>query len=173
MVDAHRTGRDGMASQADVTAVERGASGPVGQTAWGAAIGHGSYLTVEFGDPLPPERSDGRPHGRWHLWVADAAWRIEGADLLVASEDVRNRLERAAEALNGRTLHRVRVVPPALETTFTFDGDDGGLDLRVFPVHGTGYEHWSLYRDDDTVLVVGPGDRFTVEPLRAPSPVGT
>jgi hypothetical protein len=38
----------------------------VGLTAWGAALGYGSFVTIEFGKEVADR--NGRP-GEWHLWV--------------------------------------------------------------------------------------------------------
>lgn len=127
----------------------------IGQTAWGATLGVGSFLTAEFGKAVPAQKPRGREHGEWHLWITYAAWRIEQAgNTLAASEDERSRLTTAVEHLNGLAIRSIEVVSPALDTLFTFDQD---IVIRVFPVYSEQYEHWQLFVPNGNVLTIGPG----------------
>jgi hypothetical protein len=104
----------------------------LGQQAWNVTLGEGSFITLEFGASRPTTRAGERQHGEWHLWVYCCAWRLDGAeDVLAASEDMRTKLEAAVQHLNGLTLRAVDIRRPALETTLTFDG---GIMLHLFPV---------------------------------------
>ncbi|MFI9366202.1 hypothetical protein ACIG5E_34890 [Kitasatospora sp. NPDC053057] len=133
----------------------------LGQRAWDVPQGVGSFVTMEFGEPLPPDRS-GRVYGQWHLWVQMAAWRLETADeVLVSSGD--ERLQEALTQLEGRPLTGVVIRPPALETRFDFDG----LRLETFPIYRRDpeegeFEHWLLWLGAGEVLVAG--SELTVEP---------
>ncbi|MFJ3788783.1 hypothetical protein [Kitasatospora sp. NPDC090091] len=136
--------------------------GPLlGQPAWDVRRGIGSFVTMEFGEPLPPDRS-GRVYGRWHLWIQMAAWRLETADrVLVGSED--QGLEEALTRLEGRPLTSVVIKPSTLETRFDFDG----LRLETFPMYRRDGEegeldHWLLWLGTGEVLVAG--SELTVEP---------
>ena len=129
---------------------------------WDAHIGHGSFLTIEFGE----EREYGRPGdgtpwtgGAWHLWVYCSAWRVETPSaILGACEDTREQMGAAAAALNGRAITAIHVSWPSLETTFSFEGDH---TLRVFPIYsGNSSEDphsWWLFTPSRMLLTVGPG----------------
>jgi hypothetical protein len=133
----------------------------LGQRAWDVRRGIGSYVTMEFGRPLPPAES-GRVYGEWHLWIMMAAWRLETADrVIVGSED--QGLEEALARLDGRPLTGVTIRPPALETRFDFDG----LRLETFPIYRTDpedgdYDNWLLWLGDEDVLVAT--SELTVRP---------
>ncbi|MEV6211815.1 hypothetical protein [Kitasatospora sp. NPDC051914] len=136
--------------------------GPLlGQRAWNVRRGIGSFVTCEFGRPLPPD-DRGNVHGEYHLWIMMAAWRLETADqVIVGSED--QGLDQALHRLEGRPLTEVLIRPPALETRFDF----AGLRLEVFPIHRRDPEegecdHWSLWLGDGDVLVAG--SELTIEP---------
>lgn len=146
----------------------------LGVPGWDAKIGYGSFLTIEFGDPVEIGRGrDGAPliSGRWHLWIYGSAWRVETSEaVLGASEDSRDRMDAAATSLNGRSIVAVEVSPPSLETTFRFDGDHL---LRVFPIY-TGLtddalEHWMLFTPDHMVLNVGPASTWNYHRSDAPT----
>lgn len=122
------------------------------QRPWKVQLGHGSFLTLDFGPPT----------ARWHLWVYCCAWRLDQADAVVAaSEDDRDDLRAAVACLEGRALEEVEVTGPALDTVLRFEG---GLVLTLFPVLSRDYEHWFLYLPGGDVLTVGPGATWSVTP---------
>ncbi|MFJ9691597.1 hypothetical protein [Kitasatospora sp. NPDC101183] len=135
----------------------------LGLPAWDVRRGHGSFVTVEFGAPLPPDDRSGRVHGRWHLWIEMAAWRLETADeVLVGSED--EGLEEALARLEGRPLTGVVIRPPALDTRFDFDG----LRLETFPIYRPDpedgeFDHWTLWLGTSGEVLVARSE-LTVEP---------
>ena len=128
-----------------------------GLEAWGTKLGHGSFLTVELGDPTASSNG----HGRYHLWIYLAVWRIEdGSPVLAGSEDDRDELAGKVTVLDGRKLTSIAVEHPSLSTRFEFEG---GLVLITFSVSSHEDEHWMLFRPDGTVLTMGPGSTWSVE----------
>jgi hypothetical protein len=148
-------------SDTDIREIQAKIAPLLGQKTWGAALGVGSFVTLEFGQSRPAQQQGQRVHGEWHLWVYCSAWRLEQGDNFVAgSEDGRPKLEASVTLLNGLTLQAVDVRPPALEVVFTFDR---GIVLRVFPIFSEDFEHWMLYTPDGNVLTAGPGASWTYE----------
>lgn len=103
----------------------------VGLPAWGALQGHGSFLTLDFGEPkleVHERQKDGCTirkayvRGQWHLWIYCCHWRIlkDGAQL-AWSEDADEDIERSTAALNGQKLLGVTVSPDEGRSTFGFD----------------------------------------------------
>jgi hypothetical protein len=134
-----------------------------GLKAWGTKLGHGSFLTVELGEP----ETAGGVHGKFHLWVYLAGWRLENAtEVIAASEDDREELARKVAMLDGRILTRIIIEQPSLSARFEFDQ---GLVLATFSLYSAEYEHWMLYRLDGTVLTAGPGSSWSVEPASGPT----
>jgi len=131
-----------------------------GQIAWGISVGPGSFLTIEFGDPIPNPQVPAKKSGEWHLWISYAAWRLENQEeVLAGSEDSRSKLRAALQTIEGSHLLSVSMSSPALETTFAFEQ---GINLRVFPVYTEqDTEHWLLYIPDGHVLVIGPGANWS------------
>jgi hypothetical protein len=130
----------------------------IGQTAWGVALGHGSFVTIEFGERQSGKNSEER--GTWHLWVYCCAWRLETQDdVLAYSEENRERLAQVLENLEGQVLLSVSVDCPGGDTVLRFAG---GVVLRLMPIEAE-YEHWFLYMPEG-VLVFGPGTEWGVEP---------
>jgi hypothetical protein len=136
---------------AGVSALEtftRSVAAAYGRPAWGASLGVGSFVTVEFG-----ERRGER--GEFHLWVYCCAWRIETADeVLACSEDPRDFLATAVPRLDGHPLTGVTVEQPSLSAAFSF-GDE--LVLRTFSIYSDEYEHWMFYLPGGDVFTAGPG----------------
>jgi hypothetical protein len=139
----------------------------LGLQAWGVSLGHGSFITMEFGEP---REKQGQVHGEWHFWVYGCAWRLEEpGQVLAASEDERADLAAAVTHLELLKLGQFEVLPPALDTTLTFEGD---VVLRLFSIYTDprGMADWMLFTPDDQVLVVGPGSSWTFHPSSEPTP---
>ncbi len=144
---------------------EEASAGMIGLSVWGAQQGHGSFLTLQFGEPRPadPER------GAFHLWIYMCAWRVEhGQDLGAASEDSNERIAAALHRLNGQAITAVRFERPSLSTTFEF----GDSRLITFENHTDATEdhseQWMLFRPDNLVLSVGPGSAWSLSPANEP-----
>ena len=124
----------------------------VGREVRDAQLGIGSNLTLDLGD-------------NHHLWIHQAAWRIEDSKQVFAgSEDDRAAITAAIAMLPGRVLSRAVARLPGLEASFDFEG----LRLKAFPI-GTqpSHEHWMLFffgpHGERRVLVAGPGSAWSVE----------
>jgi hypothetical protein len=126
-----------------------------GTAPWRVALGHGSFVTMDFGAKrLTGHSPKQTEHGEWHLWVQMAAWRIEtSAEFLAGSEDSREAMETAINRLEGKVLQRIKVDSPSLG----LDLDFGNLMARVFPTQSVDAEYWMLYAPTGRVLVAGPG----------------
>jgi hypothetical protein len=155
----------------DESAIHAHVSPLIGRPAWRVRVGYGSFLTMEFGEPI--WQALGRTEemmvrGEWHLWIKHAAWRLEDDRVVLAgSADDRGALGLAVERLEGLVLRDVTVSGPALDTVFVFEGR---LVLRVL-ADTTESEHWLLFVPDGNVLVVGPGactyERADAPPARS------
>ena len=90
----------------------------IGREAWGASIGWGSFVTIEFG----PKRLFKRHyHGEWHLWLYQCEWQLyAGQRLLANSESKKHIMRVATENLNGKALERVSFDVREMATEFTF-----------------------------------------------------
>lgn len=131
----------------------------LGQKAWNVSLGVGSFLTLEFGKPLP--KKHGTVYGEWHLWIYCCVWRLEEAGkVLVASEDDRSKIQSAIVCLEGLSLQSIEIHPPIWDTVFTFENQ---VILRLFSIHSEEYEHWMLFVPDGNVLTLGPGSDWSYE----------
>lgn len=138
----------------------------VGKRAWGVSIGVGSFLTIEFGRALAPGRS-GRSRGEWQLWLYGCDWRLEEETrVLVGSEDPRPSLKTGVERLEGLNLLAVRLLPPALDGIFSFEG---GVTLRLFAAETVDMESWKLFTPEQKVAVIGPGSQWIYRSTRSSS----
>jgi hypothetical protein len=137
----------------------------VGQEAWGANVGFGTLLHVEFGEPMPLGLR-GHIRGEWHLSSDFTAWRLDGpAGMISGSEDGRETMSGAIQGLNGRQLESAALIGLSPEATFKFEG---GFELRLFPVFSSEHEHWTLFMPDHMVVVAGPGNEIVIQPADTP-----
>lgn len=145
--------------------VSRHLAGLVGQRAWGAALGHGSFLTVDFGEARSVSRSRRLPerqHGAWHVWLYCCAWRLDGpSGMIVASEDPREHIAAAVSALNGLVVEEASIADAggcALQLCF-----ENGTKLTTFSICSQEYEHWFVYLPGRMVITAGPGSAYSVD----------
>jgi hypothetical protein len=147
----------------------------LGSPSWQVEKGHGSFVTLEFGEPQLTVREpceqlvfiDGAPprallrttwvRGPWHLWIYCCEWSLAlGAALLAHNESSDAAIGRALRVLNGQALTAVAVSAVDGSTTFTFDL---GCLLSTRPAPDGAYGHepvqqWMFYQPNGDVLTV-------------------
>ncbi len=134
--------------------------GVLGQRAWGVARGEGSFVTIEFGQSMPPSKVNGKSHGEWHLWLYGCAWRLEqGESIIVASEDDTLKIETAIQCIEGRVLQSFELMTLALDAVISFEGD---IVLRLFAVSTEEMDSWMLFTPDK-VITIGPSGQWSYE----------
>lgn len=147
----------------------------LGKPSWLVRQGHGSFLTLEFGDPVltvraPRERrvllGDSVPPrllcretsvgGTWHLWIYCCEWSLSYEDAeLAMSESDDTTIARALGVLDGQALAQVELDVDDGSTRFTFDLG-GTLFTRPAP-HGVYHDpvvQWMLFQPSGRVLSV-------------------
>ena len=112
----------------------------LGLPSWLVRRGHGSFVTLEFGEPrveisethlsrvliegAPPEamRRYAFVKGQWHLWIYCCRWSLALNGTLLADNDSEGlRMARALHLLNGQAMTGVTVDPADGSTRFAFD----------------------------------------------------
>ena len=136
--------------------------GPIlGQKAWNVSLGHGSFITMEFGVSLLSDEIDRQPRGEWHLWVYCCAWRLEeGNNVLASSEDSRLELELAVKRMAGLALRSIKIFRPAWDSIFTFEEQ---VVLRLFSIYSKECEHWMLFMPNGNDIIIGSGTKWSCE----------
>lgn len=127
----------------------------LGQMTWGAALGEGTFVTMEFGSRQKVVHEGDKEHGEWHLWIYLCSWRIEQDQEVLAgsAEDEREKAEDAISKLNGEVLEKIVIRDPwDLELHFSNE-----LVMRTF-ADSASEESWFLY---------GPGKTFSAGPGRS------
>lgn len=130
----------------------------LGLPAWGVKQGYGSFLTLDFGEPMleVSEQRSGLEglqrsayvHGQWHLWIYCCHWRVlhDGAQL-AWSEDNRDVIEIAACRLNGQKLSSTDIDPQRGRSNFRFDL---GGSLETWPYGDDPSDpQWILFADKE------------------------
>lgn len=137
----------------------------IGHEAWGASLGLGSFLLLEFGDTVtvPMETVEPLIKGAWHLWLYSAAWRIEVAGVVQAASgdapEHKEQLRHAIKILNGLRLEAVTISPAFGDTRFQFAN---ATALRTFSMasHEPDKPHWRLTFPDGRILTLGPASNW-------------
>jgi len=127
--------------------------GLVGQMAWGAKVGWGSFVTVEFG---PKRLQNHHYHGDWHLWLYQCDWSLKSATHEMAnSESKRGVMQTAIDNLNGREFLKISFDRQHMVTRFVFRGD---LCLACQPYGDSepNEEAWMLFMPNKQVASLVP-----------------
>jgi hypothetical protein len=149
----------------------------LGKPCWRVRRVHGSFLTFEFGEPhleiheprkLDPSRSERLHqlfarrrvfiHGEWHLWIYCCDWIVTAGDERIGESSTHERMDRAANELDGQALISVR----GEGGRWYFDFDLGGrLETRPYEKYLATNEQWHLYEASGYVLTVQADGSFT------------
>jgi hypothetical protein len=93
----------------------------IGQKAWGASVGWGSFVTIEFGSKRLHHR---HYPGDWHLWLYQCEWDLSSNGRLLAhSESKKKVMQLAIDNLNGAELKSFSFDSQRMMTGFSFDND--------------------------------------------------
>ncbi|HET9839415.1 MAG TPA: hypothetical protein VFR84_14385 [Candidatus Angelobacter sp.] len=111
-----------------------------GKPCWRVTPGHGSFLTLEFGnphleirEPITPRENTPQDvgedlqsrrvsiHGDWHLWIYCCNWRVLRENELVGDSSSDSRIQRAADYLDGQKLVQFSIQVPSVQCVFAFD----------------------------------------------------
>jgi len=141
-------------TNSDITSIQ-GIVAPIfGKVAWNVKLGHGKFITLNFGQTLPADE-EGRVFGEWYLWVRYCEWRIESeTEVIVASHD--KILDSELKILEALSVERVHIQKPSLETIIVFSGS---IRLILFPEYSSTeneLDHWMLFAPGQKVLIIGP-----------------
>lgn len=138
----------------------------VGLPARNAAIGVGSFITVDFGGTR--QTSVGDLLGEFHLWVYGSAWSLSQDSVVRATcDDERSVMQSAVLVLEGSRVTSVTFRADAVQLCLEFDGS---VLLTVAPSDDPDMEHWMLFLPDGFVIVAGPGDKVRLARADEPDP---
>ncbi len=132
----------------------------IGIKAWGASIGWGSFVTIEFGQK---HLSDHHYHGDWHLWLYQCDWELRSDGRLIAhSESQKHIMQLAIENLNGTELTDQSFDSQNGLTEFTFD-NHLHLPCKPYPDAAPDEDWWMLFMPDQQVASLS-GSGLKLEP---------
>src|SRR6267154_3520423 len=120
----------------------------IGQKVWGASVGWGSFVTLEFGRKRSYHR---HYHGEWHLWLYLCEWELHSKGRILANSESKKRvMQLGIENLNGLELEHFAFDSQRMITEFTFDHE---LHLRCKPYSDAAADEecWMLFMPDGQV----------------------
>jgi hypothetical protein len=155
-----------------------------GLPGWSVRLGHGSFVTFEFGEPrvevhevrtgplfVAGERIDvpkrqAYVHGEWHLWIYICEWSLSWRDRQIAhSESTDVEINRALGVLNGQSVTGVKAGTVDGCSTFAFDLD---CVLTTRPFDDS--EQWMFFQPSGDVLTLQADGRLVTNRGDEPRP---
>ncbi len=134
----------------------------LGQKAWGAKVGWGSFVTIEFGTKRLEHH---HYHGDWHLWLYQCDWVLKSQTHEMAnSESKKGLMQTAIDSLNHRELVEALFDQQQMVTEFLFEGN---LRLRCQPYTDAEptEEYWMLFMPNKQVANLSQeGLKYESEP---------
>jgi hypothetical protein len=154
----------------------------IGQLAWSVRKGHGSFLTMEFGDPhryvrepviASPSSSPKVKRnlakrrvaivGQWHLWIQYSEWEIATQNYSAKSRDVESSTIVACfDELDGQILLSAASGITPNSTVLKFDLG-GELHIRPWSEAAMDDAQWSLYSRDGNVVAYNTDGSLVIE----------
>jgi hypothetical protein len=148
----------------------------LGKPCWNVRVGHGSFLTFEFGqpylrieEPIAAVKGSSRKvrenlarrrifvKGKWHLWLMHCDWVVQRKWKRLGGSSTTAGARRAADFLNGQKLIEVSISPGTVETVFGFDL---GATLRTYP-YDHRLEQWLLFDPSGKVLTLRADGQYS------------
>jgi hypothetical protein len=156
-----------------------------GLCAWSVKRTHGSFLSMQFGEPRlwvrsPIQQEPGasektalrREHrlvravGQWELWIEQGQWQLDWRGGHVTSDDSMNAIEAALPYLDGQAFVDFR--RDDADRTCWFDFDLGAV-LRVSPTEEAEAAQWNLSRDGEWIASYRNDGQVEFERLARPT----
>jgi hypothetical protein len=158
----------------------------LGKPCWLVQKGHGSFVTMEFGEPRvemrgprpTPVRIPGAParsprrlvfiRGEWHLWIYCCEWSLTLDGTELAHNEYDNiTMNRALKVLNGQILTTAEIEPDS-RTRFSFDL---GCSFVTCPAPAGTYSRepttqWYWYSKPGSVIAVRGDGTYALCPPR-------
>jgi hypothetical protein len=132
----------------------------IAQRTWGAKVGWGSFVTLEFG---ARHLRDHHYHGDWHLWLYQCDWTLRSENHEMAnSESKRGVMQTAIDNLEGLKLTHVSFDQDRMATEFVFD-ENLRMRCQSYPDAPPDEECWMLFMPDEQVATLQPSG-LTFEP---------
>jgi hypothetical protein len=133
-----------------------------------AKKGHGSSLTIEFGNELEYEiklrgKLEKKKRREWQFWIYMSAWRIDENLIPIAGcEDSIEIIEKALKKIENKKLISVKVLNPAFDMKIEFENS---IIINLFTIYTneSDSENWMLFTPERKVLTAGPGGQLIYE----------
>ena len=137
---------------------------------WNVQQGVGSFITLEFGQPILKigkiYKRKGKPkrqvyvHGEWHLWIYCCNWEyFQDSELIAHNESSKREMKQATNDLNGQSLSQIAF--DGQSTIFEFDL---GGRLEIYPSNEYGNENieqWYLFLQREHVITFHANGKLT------------
>lgn len=142
----------------------------IGRSCWQVRRGHGSFVTIEFGEPRLVIREPRDVHvdapkevarafskrritivGQWHLWIQFCHWKLTVGVKSITDADLdKDAIDAALDELDGQNLVLVSQNPTDATCELRFEM---GATLTMFPsADFTEDDLWTLHCEDGSIF---------------------
>lgn len=138
----------------------------VGETARNVKLGHGSFVTIDFGKDVAIEVQTRKglnrfARGEWHLWIMMSAWRLNlNQDPILGSGDEREIVNEKLLILEGRKFISGKIINDSFDCLLEFEGN---ITLHVFSFCTSDSRQWMLFTPQKKTFIAGPGSAWAFE----------
>jgi hypothetical protein len=138
----------------------------VGERARNVKLGHGSFITIDFGKETTVEvrvkKGVSRSvRGEWHLWIMMSDWRLnQNKEPIFGSGDERDIINEKLSILEGKKFTSGKIINNSFDCLLEFEGN---ISLNLFSFYITDSTQWMLFTPQKKTFVAGPGSAWTFE----------
>ncbi len=138
----------------------------VGEKARNVKLGHGSFITIDFGKDTTVEVQTRKGvsesvRGEWHLWVVMSAWRLNrNKEPILGSGDERDVINEKLSVLEGRKYISGKIINNSFDCLLEFEEN---ISLNLFSFYIADSRQWMLFTPQKRTFIAGPGSTWTFE----------
>jgi hypothetical protein len=138
----------------------------VGEKARNVKLGHGSFITIDFGketivEVLMNKGLSRSVRGEWHLWVMMSAWRLnQNKEPILGSGDEKDVVNQKLPILEGKKFISGKIINSSFDCHFEFEGN---ISLNLFSFYIADSRQWMLFTPQKKTFIAGPGSTWAFE----------
>ena len=137
----------------------------LGKPARNVKLGHGSFITIDFGKNLTlKETIKGKERtytqGEWHLWIIMSAWRLDVNGVpLITCESSREKIDIELKKIENKKLINFQILNPAFDADLIYENE---IILHLFSWSiEKDSKQWMLFTPERKIFTAGPSQNWT------------
>lgn len=137
----------------------------VGIEARNVELGHGSFITMDFGKDIfitSKKTKRSRKRGEWFLWIYMCAWRLDHQQQpIIGASDDRELINSKLKNLEGKKFLHMEIINDSFDCRLEFEDN---FQLLLFSFGVKDDEQWMFFTSNNgKVFTAGPGTSWEYE----------